>query len=365
MSKTLILLFITLLSSSVLGSPHFYSVTEYFKLHPEQIERSVEFEKYVKEAAQPTAIDFSHKIKISIIYPGIQISDYWRRSVITLRKRLEELKIPFTISEFHFKPSCNLVDQEQQVADAISNTPDYLIFTLDAQNHRRIIERILADRKTKVILQNLTTPLRFWENHQPFFYVGFDHLIGAQKIADSYIKRTNGNGKYAVLYFTRGVVSEQRGDEFIRYIKENSKLTLVSAFYTDGTKEDGQRVTAKILKDHPDIKFIYACATDIALGAAAELKRQKLKDRILINGWGGGSAELEALKNNDFDFTIMRMNDDNGVAMAEAISLDTRGKNQTIPLVYSGEFALLDKSMKEDEIKKYTNYAFRYSNAGN
>ena len=43
---------------------------------------------------------------------------------------------------------------------------------------------------------------------------------------------------------------------------------------------------------------------------------------FLINGWGGGSAELEAIERGDLDVTVMRMNDDTGIAMAEAIKWD-------------------------------------------
>lgn len=356
------LLLFQVIGQNLYANSIFFSVAEYLQKHPEQIERSVDFEKYVRQIPKPVSISFSKKIRIAIIYPGIQISDYWRRSVISFEKRLKDLRVPYEIEEHFTRPSLDTGEQEKQIVNAISNRPDYLIFTLDAQIHKRIIERILAEGKTKVILQNITTPVKAWDVRPPFLYVGFDHIIGSQKVADYYIKRTKGQGEYAVLYHTEGVVSDQRGDSFIKYLKENSKLTLVQAFYTDASKDDGKVKTLKILAKNPNIKFIYACATDIALGAIEALQEKKLSGKILINGWGGGSAELEALAKKELNITVMRMNDDNGIAMAEAIRFDASGKREMVPQIFSGEFVLIDQDTNEEEIKKYKDYAFRYSN---
>lgn len=64
----------------------------------------------------------------------------------------------------------------------------------------------------------------------------------------------------------------------------------------------------------------------------------------------------------EMDVTVMRMNDDNGVAMAEAIRLDLQGNVAMVPTIYSGSFSIVDQSIgntKLDELKK--NRAFRYS----
>lgn len=355
------LLLCLVLPSILQANSLFFTVQDYFKKHPEQIERSVGFEKYVRQQSKPIAIDFSKKIKITIIYPGIQISDYWRRSVISFELRLKELKVPYEIEELFSRPGQDIAEQEKQIVNAIANHPDYLIFTLDEQTHRRIIERILAEGRTKVILQNITTPLKAWDIRPPFFYVGFDHLIGAQKLAEYYINKTAGQGQYAVLFFTPGIVSEQRGNSFIDYLTNNSKLKLSQAFYTDGSKESGKKMALQILEKNPDIKFIYACATDIALGALEAVKERKLQGKVLVNGWGGGSSELQSIEQKEMTVTVMRMNDDNGVAMAEAIRFDVTGQRQMIPQVFSGEFALIDQQTPPDEVKKFSDYAFRYS----
>ena len=73
-----------------------------------------------------------------------------------------------------------------------------------------------------------------------------------------------------------------------------------------------------------------------------------------INGWGGGSAELASLslKKNGIDLTVMRINDDNGVAMAEAIKYELEQKTPLIPRVFSGEMVIIDKETTKEEIEK-------------
>lgn len=99
-------------------------------------------------------------------------------------------------------------------------------------------------------------------------------------------------------------------------------------------------------------------STDVALGAVDALKELG-RDDVMINGWGGGSAELEALSKGELDVTVMRMNDDTGIAMAEAIKWDLEGK--PVPTVYSGDFEVVTKSDSPERIEALRKRAFRYS----
>lgn len=55
----------------------------------------------------------------------------------------------------------------------------------------------------------------------------------------------------------------------------------------------------------------------------------------------------------------MRMNDDSAIAMAEAIKRDQAG--QPVPLVYSGNFVVLDEETGEHNIQRYERLARRAS----
>ncbi len=338
-----------------------YDLSTFFAKNPIEKLKSKNFEKIVKKDKAERIKKQVKSIKIAIIYPGNQVSDYWRRSSDSFKKRLKQRSIKHTIQEFYTTPGVELKEQEKQILKALRHQPDYLVFTLDAKKHKRIIERILSKKRPKVILQNITTPLKKWGNRGPLLYVGFDHETGSKIIADWYINKTGGKGEYAVIYYTKGLVSEMRGKTFINYINKHSHLKLTNAIYTNGSKESGKNAALKIIKRNKNIKFIYACATDIALGALEAKNELKIRSKIRINGWGGGSAELESISKNGLDVTVMRMNDDNGIAMADAMALDIEGSTNQIPKVYSGRFELVTTATTQQELEKLKEKAFRFS----
>lgn len=354
-----LLLFISTLTSLAANNSNYYQIDEYIKIY-NQKSISEKFIKTINEDAKAIK-EKNKKIKIVMVYPGNQISDYWRKSKISFEKRLNELNINYELVDFFTKPVGEIKEQSKQLLSAMKDNTDYLIFTLDARKHARFVERIVSKKTPKLILQNITTPLKKWKDRQPFLYVGFDHVIGSKLLADYYIKQTKGKGKYAVLYGSKGYVSFMRGSKFIDYISKNSNLILAHEYYTNFNKEKAKKATEDLLSIDNDIKFIYACSTDIALGVIEALKEKNLLGKIQVNGWGGGSNELKSIEAGEMNLTVMRMNDDNGVAMAEAVKLDIQGKPREVPTIFSGDFALLKKGIKKEELDKLKKRAFRYT----
>ena len=353
-----ILLLITIISFSF--SNQYILVDEYYNNQSKK-EKYNKFLQVVEQGAQSVVLQQKKPIKIYMVYPGNQVSDYWRRSKSSFEARLQELGISYQLIDHFTKPSVEISKQAESLFEALQNDTDYLIFTLDVNKHLKFVSSILQQKRPKLILQNITTPLKSLGDQQPFLYDGFDHTIGAKMLAKEYINQIGTNGKYALLYGTQGYVSDMRGNSFIEYMNKNSKLELIDSYYTDFNKQKAKKATLNLLENHKDIQFIYACSTDIALGAIDALKVKNLLGKIKVNGWGGGSAELDAIQKNEMDFTVMRMNDDNGVAMAEAIKLDILGKEKQVPLIYSGEFKLVKKGISNSSLEKLKNRAFRYS----
>ncbi|PWI32288.1 ABC transporter substrate-binding protein [Vibrio albus] len=325
---------------------------------PEQKQLTDKLTRVVVQPAVPILSAQDKVIKISVIYPGEQVSDYWRRNLVAFEKRLNELNIKYKISQIFTRPNSDIGQQSQFLNQALNTHADYLVFTLDTGRHKKFIEHALYNSDTKLILQNITTPLVKWEDHQPFMYVGFDHTTGSQILADYFKVHFKPLVPYGVLYFSPGYISDVRGDTFIHALNQEKGFYLQSAFYTHADKESAYKATLKLVREHPDLDFIYTCSTDVALGAVEALKVLKRQD-IVVNGWGGGSAELDAIRQGKLDVTVMRMNDDTGVAMAEAIKWDLEGK--PVPTVYSGSFELVTSDSSERRIEQLKKQAFRYS----
>lgn len=304
-----------------------------------------------------------NEVSITIVYPALQVSDYWRRSVASFEERLREAGLPYRLDTLFTVAGSAIEAQESFIAEALQKRPDYLVFTLDALRHKAIIEHSLVHEHTRLILQNITTPIMAWEGFQPFLYVGFDHGEGSRLLARQIVDRTGGRGRYAVVFGSPGYVSQMRGDTVIRWLSDHSAMTLVDSYYVGFDRDRARDATLRLLADHPDLDVIFACSTDIALGVIDALKAEGRLGTVWVNGWGGGSAELEALAAGDLDATVMRMNDDNGVAMADAIILDQSGRAAEVPTVFAGDLVLVTRDTPPETLSRLQERAFRYSQA--
>lgn len=337
------------------------SVDTFTSARPGQNDLMSSFAQTVRQETPPPTSSTPKPVRIALIYPGQQASDYWRRSVASFEARLKAAKQPYVLDKYFTKPTVELRKQAAYLAEALGQNPDYLVFTLDAQRHKVLVERLLARGTPKLILQNITTPLKAWRGHHPFLYVGFDHETGSRILANHFIEKTGGQGDYAVVCWSRGYISEMRGESFVKSLKSAPGLNLKAFFYAGSTQESGRKAALEALREFKDLKFIYTCSTDLALGVAQGLREQHRQNTVMVNGWGGGSAELDAIEKGELDFTVMRMNDDNGVAMADAILLDQSGNAASVPTVYSGDFALVSKNLSHETINGFRSWAFRYS----
>ncbi len=336
----------------------YWTYDDYHTQFPEQRVLTEELGEAVRKTPKPILARQAKPITISVVYPGQQVSDYWVRNIKAFEKRLDKLHISYQLNQVFTRPNADIKQQSLSLMEALKNKSDYLIFTLDTTRHRKFIEHVLDSSSTKLILQNITTPVRSWGERQPFMYVGFDHAKGSEVLADQFASLVPESSEYSVLYFSEGYISDARGDTFIQKMSTEHDFTLRSSFYTKATKSSGYEIAMKSLEKYPDVDFIYACSTDVALGAAEALEELK-RDDILINGWGGGSAELDAILKGELDLTVMRMNDDTGIAMAEAIKWDLEGKR--VPIVYSGDFEVVTKTDSPERIEALKQRAFRYS----
>ncbi len=302
-------------------------------------------------------------LRVVLVYPGVQASDYWRRSARAFEARMKALGVRMSLQKHFTRPETEIHQQARLIDEALRAGADYIVFTLDAPRHRRLAERVLNAPGTRLLLQNITTPLRAWGDRQPLLFTGFDHHRGGQLLGRWFLKRFGGQGRYAIIHGTRGHVSAARAQGFRAVIAGAPALRAVDTYYAGFDRARARAAAADLLKRHADQSFIYACSTDIALGAADAVDAAGRRGQVLINGWGGGSAELEAIAAGRLAVTAMRLNDDTSVAMADAISLDAAGESARVPTVYSGQFVIIDEATPAEAVVAARRRAFRYSGA--
>ena len=101
-----------------------------------------------------------------------------------------------------------------------------------------------------------------------------------------------------------------------------------------------------------------ACAT----GTVAALTEQGIgPGEILVNGWGGGWGEQKHMWEGYMGYSIMRMQDDWGVALAEVMKYDLEDRMDEVPLCVIGGIVLIHDGMTQEEVAVFSHYAYRYS----
>ena len=158
----------------------YWGYQEFLDEFPEQRNLTNALSEAVREQPVPLSKPTKRPLKISVVYPGQQVSDYWVRNIAAFEKRLDKLNINYQLNQVFTRPNADIKQQSLSLMEALKSKSDYLIFTLDTTRHRKFVEHVLDSTNTKLILQNITTPVREWDKHQPFLYVGFDHAEGSR-----------------------------------------------------------------------------------------------------------------------------------------------------------------------------------------
>jgi autoinducer 2-binding protein LuxP len=311
--------------------------------------------------AEPVASTrtFDKPLRIALMFPSLETSDAWARLNISTRKRLEELGVPFEITEFMIKPDEH-DRQGAQVEQVLAGNFDYVVIgPSEYQVQKSNISRLSESLPTLVM--NVVNPFvdTYGTEKQPITHVGFDHTIGAEALCRWVIGETGGEGTFALVRYIPGLIDGQRSDHFADCVTKNSNMKLVGEFEANGDRELAFSGANALLSRYPDIKMLHAGNTAVALGVLAAATERGVLDEVIINGWGGGADELKSIKEGGLKVTAFRVNDDWGVAVAEAIRAHAQG--DPVPVVLAATIKPLDYKMSSEAIDAETAHAFRYS----
>lgn len=337
----------------------YFLLPELHELMPEERTKMVEFMQRVQSDTIKSGRTYDKPLKIAMMFPSLETSDAWARLNISTRARLEEMGIPFEVTEFMIRPDEH-DRQGVQVDQVLGGDFDYVVigpseYQVQKSNISRLAEAI------PTLVMNIVNPFvdTLGTDQQPLTHVGFDHTIGAEALCQWVIKETGGEGTFALVRYLPGLIDSQRSDHFAECVTANSNMKLVDEFEANGDRELAFSGGQALLTRHPDITMLHAGNTAVALGVlSAAIERGKLDD-VIINGWGGGADELKSIKDGGLKVTAFRVNDDWGVSVAEAIRAHAEGVD--VPVVIAATIKPLDYTMSAGEIDAETDYAFRYS----
>ncbi len=317
----------------------------------------------VGEPAVPMADPPSEPLKIAVIYPSQDVSDFWLRSYLAMEARFNEMGMPFEAVQFASEMGDNLLQStySEQVA---REDFEYVIFgPSELQVQQDDIKRLM-DAGKKVIVLNYDTPLQNWGDDQPMMYTTFSHLFGALNICNWILENLGTEGTYALIRGLAGGIDNQRSGAFRECLEADSNWEMAYEHYGNFLREGGFNGAQLILSGYPEVTYIHSANTAMAMGAISAVQAAGKGDEVMLSAWGGTGDELEALRNGELMATPMRMSDDVGVAMAEAIRMEHEGRQDEIPLVFLGRIDIVSSASGPELVDAFEKEAFRYTGIG-
>ncbi|MCG8510566.1 MAG: substrate-binding domain-containing protein [Rhodospirillales bacterium] len=337
----------------------FFLLPEFHAYAPDEATRMEEFLKIVQSPGVPVSVKVDKPIKIAMMFPSLETSDAWARLNIALVKRLEEVKVPFEVTELMIRPDEH-GRQATQIEQVLAQDFDYVVIgPSEYQAQKANLERLA--QKIPTLVMNVVNPFvdLVGTDKMPLTHVGFDHSVGAKVLCEWIIKEKGGEGTFALMRYLPGLVDDQRSNVFRDCVLKNSNMKFVTEYEAHGDREKAFTGANAVLSKHPDVTMLHSASTAVALGALAAAEERGVIDKVIVNGWGGGGDELKSIIAGKLKVTAFRVNDDWGVSVAEAIKAHVEGKK--VPLVIAATIKAVDYRMNAEQIKAETDYAFRYS----
>ena len=332
---------------------------------PEQVNAPGKLEA-LQAATGEEAVKFSGKqdkpVRIALIYPSSDTSDFWARNYIAMTERLNQVGIEFETTEFasrQIEHSLQSTYATQVAQDA--DLYDYVIFgPSELATQADNIEKLVQTDGLTTYVWAFHTPLKQFKK-QPAAWFDFSSAYGAQKICDYMLERLGNDVTYAMNRGIPGVTDNQRSGDFKDCVAEKGNWNVVYEHYGEYQREGGFDGTNSIIQAYPEATVIHNANTAMAMGSVeAQVAAEKHED-IFSTGWGGTGLELDAIRRGELNATPMRMGDDVGAATAEAIKADMEGRADELPLVFLGRITVAHDELSADELDALQKEAFRFS----
>ena len=208
---------------------------------PEQVNAPGKLEA-LQAATGEEAVKFSGKqdkpIRIALIYPSSDTSDFWARNYIAMTERLKQVGIEFETTEFasrQIEHSLQSTYATQVAQDA--DLYDYVIFgPSELATQADNIEKLVQTDGLTTYVWAFHTPLKQFKT-QPAAWFDFSSAYGAQKICDYMLERLGNDVTYAMNRGIPGVTDNQRSGDFKDCVAEKGNWNVVYEHYGEYQRE--------------------------------------------------------------------------------------------------------------------------------
>ncbi|MBN1618623.1 sugar ABC transporter substrate-binding protein [Candidatus Dojkabacteria bacterium] len=192
---------------------------------------------------------------------------------------------------------------------------------------RSIIETIIKANKAGIPFLNIDNKVDFELAKERkavvAAYIGSDNYLGGKLASEYIVVALNGKGKVAILEGVSGVEAAiKRKAGFVDYLKEYPDIKIVASQPADWDREKGLNIFQNILQANPDVKALFACNDEMALGAVEAIKAAGKEEQIIVVGFDATKDGLAAVENGSMAATVAQLPSEMGkMGILKAISI--------------------------------------------
>ena len=274
------------------------------------------------EAQQSDGLKKADGSPIKIAWIGKTLNNPWWVSVADYaQKEADALGVDLTIAlpqeEVDLEKQVNMVESAmQQGVDAI---------IISAASSDGIIPAIKKARDAGIKIINFDT--RISDPSMYDAYVGADDVDGAYKAGKYICEQLGGNGNVGLI---TGLLAQSTGvdrkEGFMKAVSEYPGIEVVAEATGDWRSDTAANVTTNMLTANPDIKAIFACNDQMAVGMVSAVKAAgKQPGDLILVGYDGILDAVNLMANGELEADVALPNIDEGqiaVRLAVAMTLN-------------------------------------------
>ncbi|MGR9190328.1 substrate-binding domain-containing protein [Rhizobium leguminosarum] len=136
-------------------------------------------------------------------------------------------------------------------------------------------------------------------------FLATDSVASAKAVCDYILKEAGGKGKMVIIHGQKGTTPEvDRSKGCAESLKAYPDVKVVAEQFSNiWSQDEGFQIMQNMLQANPDVSIVFAQADGLALGAAQAIKVANPSQKIVVGGFDGDTAALEALSKGVFNVT--------------------------------------------------------------
>ncbi|CDZ51812.1 sugar ABC transporter substrate-binding protein [Neorhizobium galegae] len=136
-------------------------------------------------------------------------------------------------------------------------------------------------------------------------FLATDSVTSAKAVCDYILKQAGGKGKMVIIHGQKGTTPEvDRTKGCMESVKAYPDVKVVAEQFSNlWSQDEGFQIMQNMLQANPDVSIVFAQADGLALGAAQAIKVANPSQKIVVGGFDGDTAALEALSKGVFNVT--------------------------------------------------------------